>query len=150
MLLMVCALATAACVKALHEYLGLATAGAWGCQPRRPQPPDPAAQARASWACRRATRRSSTRCASRSPDAAGAVAQAAAAGYNLRPLDDKTVTVALDETTELYDVDALLRALNGGKDAGFSAASLAEEVRRLVSLVLVRQCVCAAWAKCAR
>ena len=63
------------------------------------------------------------------PDAGAAVAQAAAAGYNLRRLDGQTVTVALDETTELYDVDALLRALNGGKDAGFSAASLAEEVR---------------------
>ena len=63
------------------------------------------------------------------PDAADAVAKAEAAGYNLRRLDDKTVSVALDETTELYDVDALLRALNGGKDAGFSAESLAGEVR---------------------
>ena len=63
------------------------------------------------------------------PDAADAVAKAEAAGYNLRRLDGKTVTVALDETTELYDVDALLRALNGGKDAGFSAESLAGEVR---------------------
>ncbi|KAK9846586.1 hypothetical protein WJX81_007159 [Elliptochloris bilobata] len=62
------------------------------------------------------------------PDAAAAVAAAAAGGANLRLLDSKTVTVAMDETTELADVDELLRLLNGGKDPGFSAASLAEEV----------------------
>lgn len=64
------------------------------------------------------------------PDAGAAVAAAAAGGANLRRLDDRTVTVALDETTELADVDELLRLLNGGKDPGFSAASLADEVRR--------------------
>jgi hypothetical protein len=63
------------------------------------------------------------------PDAGAAVADAAAAGANLRRLDGQTVTVALDETTELPDVDALLRALNGGKDPGFTAESLAGEVR---------------------
>ena len=57
------------------------------------------------------------------------VAAAAAGGVNLRRLDGQTVTVALDETTELGDVDALLRLLNGGKEPGFSAASLAEEVQ---------------------
>lgn len=64
------------------------------------------------------------------PDAGAAVEAAAAGGANLRRLDDRTVTVALDETTELADVDELLRLLNGGKAPGFSAASLADEVRR--------------------
>jgi len=52
------------------------------------------------------------------PDASAAVADAAAAGANLRRLDGKTVTVALDETTELPDIDVLLRALNGERVEG--------------------------------
>jgi hypothetical protein len=62
-------------------------------------------------------------------DAAKVVAAAAAEGVNLRKLDDGTITVSLDETTKLADVDQLLRILNGGSAPGFSAESLAPEVR---------------------
>lgn len=60
--------------------------------------------------------------------AADLVKAAAAEGVNLRPLDDKTVTVSFDETTKLADVDQLLQILNGGKAPDFSAESLAPEV----------------------
>ena len=61
-------------------------------------------------------------------DAAKVVAAGVAEGVNLRQLDASTVTVALDETTRLEDVDQLLRILNGGSAPGFSAESLASEV----------------------
>lgn len=61
-------------------------------------------------------------------DAAKVVAAGAAKGVNLRQLDASTITVALDETTRLEDVDQLLRILNGGSAPGFSAESLASEV----------------------
>ena len=61
-------------------------------------------------------------------DAAGVVRAAAAAGVNLRQLDAGTVTVSLDETTTLADVDQLLGLLNGGKAPGFTAESLAPGV----------------------
>jgi glycine dehydrogenase len=54
------------------------------------------------------------------------VKSAAEAGMNLRLLDAGAITISLDETTTLADVDALLAVLNGGKAAGFSAESLAE------------------------
>ena len=47
-------------------------------------------------------------------------------GMNLRKLNEKTVTISLDETTEIGDVDALLKVLNHGKAPGFTAVSLAE------------------------
>ena len=62
-------------------------------------------------------------------DAAKVVADAAAKGVNLRQLDGSTITVALDETTRLEDIDELLAILNGGSAPGFSAESLAGEVR---------------------
>ena len=52
-----------------------------------------------------------------------------AQGVNLRLLDSSHVTISLDETTSIEDVDHLLTVLNGGKPAGFSAESLAESVR---------------------
>lgn len=61
-------------------------------------------------------------------DAGKVVADAAAKGVNLRQLDASTITVALDETTRLEDVDELLAILNGGSAPGFSAESLAGEV----------------------
>ena len=56
------------------------------------------------------------------------VASAAAEGVNLRPLNDKTITIAFDETTKLADVDQLFKILNGGNAPDFSAESLAPEV----------------------
>ncbi len=60
-------------------------------------------------------------------------------GMNLRKLDDGHVGISLDETTTLDDVDVLLAVLNGGKAAGFTAASLAASVCVLVCLCW---CVC--------
>lgn len=48
---------------------------------------------------------------------------------NLRKLDATTVTVSMDETTKLADVDLLLTVLNGGKAPGFTAAGLAPGVQ---------------------
>lgn len=62
-------------------------------------------------------------------DAAKLVKSAAEQGMNLRLLDSSSVTISLDETTTLGDVDELLAVLNGGKAAGFSAESLADSVR---------------------
>jgi glycine dehydrogenase len=61
--------------------------------------------------------------------AAKLVASAAEQGVNLRLLDDGAVTISLDETTSIADVDHLLAVLNGGKAAGFSAESLANSVK---------------------
>jgi hypothetical protein len=61
-------------------------------------------------------------------DAAKVVKAAAAQGVNLRQLDAACITVAIDETTTLADVDQLLAILNGGKAAGFTAESLAPGV----------------------
>lgn len=63
------------------------------------------------------------------PDADKVVATALKHEINLRKLDGKHVTIALDETTTLEDVDTLLAVLNGGKAAPFTAASLAPSVR---------------------
>lgn len=60
--------------------------------------------------------------------AAALVKEAAQQGVNLRLLDDSHITISLDETTSIADVDHLLKVLNGGKAAGFSAESLAESV----------------------
>lgn len=60
--------------------------------------------------------------------AAKLVASAAEQGVNLRLLDDSSVTISLDETTSIADVDHLLAVLNSGKAAAFSAESLAESV----------------------
>lgn len=61
-------------------------------------------------------------------DSAAACRTAVEHGINLRPLDASRVTVAIDETTTLEDVDALFAVLNGGKAASFSAESLAASV----------------------
>ena len=53
------------------------------------------------------------------------VAAAAKAGCNLRLLDSDTVTIAVDETTSLADVDQLFKVLSMGKPVPFTAESLA-------------------------
>lgn len=47
-------------------------------------------------------------------------------GVNLRKLSDTSVTIAFDETTQLSDVDVLLKILNNGESPSFTAESLAE------------------------
>eukprot|EP00878_Enallax_costatus_P002717 GHUV01002906.1.p1 GENE.GHUV01002906.1~~GHUV01002906.1.p1 ORF type:complete len:1040 (+),score=283.63 GHUV01002906.1:423-3122(+) len=61
-------------------------------------------------------------------DADKVVADGVAAGVNLRKVGDKAVGISIDETTKLEDIDLLLKVLNGGKDSGFSASSLASSV----------------------
>ena len=60
---------------------------------------------------------------------AGKVMQAATeASMNLRQIDASTVSIALDETTMVADVDDLFRVLNGGTKPDFDALSLADKV----------------------
>ena len=47
-------------------------------------------------------------------------------GINLRKMNENAVTAAFDETTEIEDVDALLKVLNKGQAPGFTAESIAE------------------------
>lgn len=61
-------------------------------------------------------------------DAAQVSKLAVSNGMNVRVLDSKTISVSIDETTKLEDVDALFKVLNGGKAAPFTAASLAPSV----------------------
>jgi glycine dehydrogenase len=61
-------------------------------------------------------------------DSAAVVKLAASKGVNLRQLDSSTITVSVDETTTLADLDQLLAILNGGKAAGFTAEGLAPSV----------------------
>ena len=61
-------------------------------------------------------------------DADKVVQQALKEDMNLRKLDDSTVTIALDETTKIADIDTLFSVLNGGSKPDFSAESLAEKV----------------------
>jgi glycine dehydrogenase len=56
------------------------------------------------------------------------MADALAAGMNLRKLDASTVSVSFDETSTVADVDGILRVLAGNADPGFSAESLAPSV----------------------
>ena len=54
--------------------------------------------------------------------------KAVTAGVNLRQLDDLTVTISLDETTSLEDVNQLLFVLNTCAQPDFTAESLISEV----------------------
>ena len=66
----------------------------------------------------------------RAPGEARAVLRRAAeAGYNLRPIDDDRLGVALDETTTRADVEAVWRAFAGGADPGFPVADLEDGAR---------------------
>ena len=66
----------------------------------------------------------------RAPGAARAVLRRAAeAGYNLRPIDDDRLAIALDETTTRADVEAVWRAFAAGADPGFAVADLEDGAR---------------------
>ena len=62
-------------------------------------------------------------------EARAVLRRAAEAGYNLRPIDDDRLGVALDETTTRADVEAVWRAFAGGADPGFSVADLEDGAR---------------------
>ncbi|KAL4527675.1 hypothetical protein Ndes2526B_g08646 [Nannochloris sp. 'desiccata'] len=61
-------------------------------------------------------------------DAGKVVKDALDAGMNLRQIDAKTISIAMDETTSVADLDALFKVLAGNKDPGFTAESLAPSV----------------------
>ena len=61
-------------------------------------------------------------------NASKVVADALAAGINIRQMDGSSVSIAVDETTTLADIDALVGVLAGGKAAGFTAEQLAPSV----------------------
>lgn len=61
-------------------------------------------------------------------DAAKVNAAAVAEGVNLRVLDNSALTISLDETTTIKDVDQLFKILNGGSAPAFTAESLAPKV----------------------
>jgi glycine dehydrogenase len=58
-------------------------------------------------------------------DAAAVCDAAVKLGMNFRQLDDKRVTISIDETTTVEDADDILKALAGGGGAGASVESLA-------------------------
>ena len=66
-------------------------------------------------------------------DADKVMQQGLKAGVNLRKLDSSSVSIALDETTMIEDVDTLFSVLNGGSKPDFDALSLAEKVRKVTS-----------------
>lgn len=53
-------------------------------------------------------------------------------GVNLRKIDATTVSISVDETTTLEDVDELFAILNGGKAPNFTAESLAPTVNSML------------------
>lgn len=70
-------------------------------------------------------------------DSAAMVSRASQAAINLRALDANRITVAVDETTTIADLDALLGVLNGG--AGLSATDIAEGIDVAVPAALARE-----------
>ena len=70
-------------------------------------------------------------------DADQVLQQALKAGVNLRKLDRSSVSIALDETTMIEDVDTLFSILNGGSKPNFDALSLAEKVQTPLQVVSV-------------
>lgn len=62
------------------------------------------------------------------------------AGVNLRKLDSSSVSIALDETTMIEDVDTLFSVLNGGSKPDFDALSLAEKVGQHTSCTVACYC----------
>lgn len=50
------------------------------------------------------------------------------ASVNLRQLDSSSVSIALDETTMVEDIDTLFSVLNGGSKPDFDTLSLADQV----------------------
>ena len=61
-------------------------------------------------------------------NAAKVMQAALKASVNLRQLDSSRVSIALDETTMVEDVDTLFSVLNGGSKPDFDALSLADQV----------------------
>ena len=69
------------------------------------------------------------------------------ASVNLRQIDSATVSIALDETTMVEDIDTLFSVLNGGSKPDFDTLSLAEKVRLSPFLIA---CLMASWCYAGR
>lgn len=72
------------------------------------------------------------------PDASAISQAALKKGVNLRVLDKKTITVAMDETTTLEDVDELFHIFAHGKPVNFTAEKLAPKVDTALPAALQR------------
>jgi len=70
--------------------------------------------------------------------AAAVIKAAEAAECNLRIIDDSHISIALDETTTLADIDQLFSILSQGKAVPFTAADLAPEVADSVDPAMAR------------
>ena len=57
---------------------------------------------------------------------------------NLRQLNDSCVTIAVDETTTITDVDAIFAVLNGGKTPAFTTTTIAPSIEDSVPSNLAR------------
>jgi len=68
-----------------------------------------------------------------------AMRAALARRINLRRLDEKTVCIALDETTSIDDVQELLEVFNDGRDPGFAVQELLPDDSSLIPGELRRQ-----------
>eukprot|EP00250_Pteridium_aquilinum_P021814 c25232_g2_i1 orf=417-3452(+) len=75
------------------------------------------------------------------PDAHAVADAARKKGVNLRVLNEKALTVAMDETTTLEDVDELFHIFANDKKISFSAQSLASEVEVAFPAALQRESV---------
>ena len=76
----------------------------------------------------------------RAPGEARAILRRAAeAGYNLRPIDDDRLGIALDETTTRADVEAVWRAFADGSAPGFATADLEDGARHGLPAAAVRR-----------
>ncbi|KAG1676468.1 hypothetical protein FOA52_002288 [Chlamydomonas sp. UWO 241] len=62
------------------------------------------------------------------PNAAAIASAAVSQCMNVRVIDATTVSIAIDETTKISDIDVLFKVLNGGKCVEFTAAGLAASV----------------------
>ncbi|KAH7285844.1 hypothetical protein KP509_33G048300 [Ceratopteris richardii] len=72
------------------------------------------------------------------PDAIAISQAAIKKGVNLRVLDGKTITVAMDETTTLKDVNDLFSIFSNGKPVNFTADELAPSVGAAIPTVFQR------------
>lgn len=73
------------------------------------------------------------------PDANSICNAAVKKSVNLRMVDQKTITVSMDETTTLEDVDELFEIFAGGKPVNFTAQSLAPEVSSSIPAKFARE-----------
>jgi glycine dehydrogenase len=75
-------------------------------------------------------------------NAAAAHTRAGAAGFNLRPIDARTVGLSLDETTTAADVEALWKAISGKDEPGFTVDEIDADQPSALPEHLLRTSAC--------